>query len=1312
MHEPNVLLSPVLNATVSRSTPMGSNFDTPQRLSLSGEDVVRHAVKPLEVYTKVPPLTQTEVPKRAAHFLLSLTANRRKRTSSSSPSSSLSSSHSSSSTSPDGRSTDLSCSASSRSSSSSCSSSGHRHHHHHKRRKRRGKHKGHHKKKMIKEKTKPEKIQEDFEEPSMVDLVPTNALQGELSAESPPSNPTFLGEDDEKQEVGTSGSITKVTSLRTPRQLSPRLTPRSLVEPIRSTRQVNYLLQIGQRTPGKHRGSSSSSSSSTSSSSTSRSSHKRRHPPRHRHHHGRRHDKSSSASTSSSSRGKHKKHLMSTDDDGGFVKPQRSAGERGWGGEGDWTDILEEGLHASNSRTSGDKLPNELKALTAHLIRAKGASDGSVELASLSTPKKGSVDGSPQRNKEGGELSTITTGTVLKLLKKQLRVRSSLLHISDGQRVRLRFVPELLGTEPPLSSSSSSSSFYTSTSSSNTSTSNTSHSHKHKKRARRPRKEKSKTVTDRSRGSDKAQTSGSAQRPHISFVTVSPALSSVSPTLGTELVLPQAGPAAPVIESFETLPPSSLTLQEAEETAECFCEVTKESRSSSSSSTSHSSSSSFSTTEKNQRRFCEMQYGVRRRWELAIKAPLAMCTLLSNYAPHRTDEWKKEQLVKPFEGEVYHGQTPMSRSNSSLHRTFHSSSRSWSSSRSHSRSTTSSTSSSSSSSSRSSTRKTRSVSAPLKCPLQAASNPSRLISSLYSSSVRHSSSSSRHSNNASSISKRRRRHNRVKNYRHNRKPKQLAKLRYGESDRMPPIVEVPAAEAASSSTAAAPAATKTLRKDELPTIPVCTHSSPSNEWLTSIVQLNEEVITAPLKSPFPVSSTASPEQVSESIGDPKCSLTEEQKNSAAQNGVAKPADMDAAGAASFSVSSRSHSSGSSSSSSSKKRKRKHNRRYAHTHTRLMGLILNEIIQNQRSLKSRNGGTSLWASALQLFSTHRKSDSSGPRQQDSIDLGFTGSTHPPNNAAASQTMNPAPHPPHGRAFWPINEDGKMDGEDLGAKYQGGPSKDEQRMISYGKIFNGTRKRDVHSAFYDAYFLDTGQITCGERRRKTMALPGYRTSFITFVEKKKLKKDLNAHFYVQHPSLEVREIKLTQLRKIRYELLYYVLEPSRSIDISTAAYAYWYFERLAEQGMVDKTNRKVILAACVLLAIKFLGEDTNKKITLFGQCWLRCHKQGAGGVGRGTAVATGVASAGPLGSPTAEEKEEERVATVDWKEVLHIEFSVFVGLDFTLFPDKGSNVVMDHVDRLLLQINVTSQEYFSKNFSVPAHFGESDYYSVYF
>lgn len=297
-------------------------------------------------------------------------------------------------------------------------------------------------------------------------------------------------------------------------------------------------------------------------------------------------------------------------------------------------------------------------------------------------------------------------------------------------------------------------------------------------------------------------------------------------------------------------------------------------------------------------------------------------------------------------------------------------------------------------------------------------------------------------------------------------------------------------------------------------------------------------------------------------------------------------------------------------------------------------------------------------------------------------------------------------------------GAVNGMDISqGKNAGNTSPSSMRMISYGKIFNNNRQRNLNSTFYEAYFLDSGHITCGERRRKNIVFPEYRTTIISFVEKKVLKKDLNTHFYVQHPFLEVREIKLTQLRKIRHELLQYVLEERSPLEISTMAHAYWYFERLTEQGMVGKKNRKVILAACVMLAIKLLETgDTEMKVDYFRQRWLRFHRAAVSGGGRGGAVAAAASSGngtGELGgSPTAEEKEEEKAATVDWNEVKKIEFTVFVGLDFTLLPSHSNTVVKSHVERLLQQINVTPQEYFSKQFRAPELFCGSEYYSIYY
>lgn len=181
-----------------------------------------------------------------------------------------------------------------------------------------------------------------------------------------------------------------------------------------------------------------------------------------------------------------------------------------------------------------------------------------------------------------------------------------------------------------------------------------------------------------------------------------------------------------------------------------------------------------------------------------------------------------------------------------------------------------------------------------------------------------------------------------------------------------------------------------------------------------------------------------------------------------------------------------------------------------------------------------------------------------------------------------------------------------------------------------------------------------------------LPSYRASVISFVETKVLKKDLNNIFYVQHPELEIREIKLTHVRKMRADLLNLALEENSPIEVVTVAYANWYFERLIMRGMVGKRNRKVALAACVLLAIKFIETgDIHRKIHYL----------------------------------KARFRQIEAFAGVTWQKVQEWEFRAYVGLDFTLMPENDNKVVETHLERLLGEINLTSQEYYSKKFALP-------------
>ncbi|RNF23268.1 putative cyclin dependent kinase-binding protein [Trypanosoma cruzi] len=225
--------------------------------------------------------------------------------------------------------------------------------------------------------------------------------------------------------------------------------------------------------------------------------------------------------------------------------------------------------------------------------------------------------------------------------------------------------------------------------------------------------------------------------------------------------------------------------------------------------------------------------------------------------------------------------------------------------------------------------------------------------------------------------------------------------------------------------------------------------------------------------------------------------------------------------------------------------------------------------------------------------------------------------------------------------------------------------EKAMRSYGKMLTHNRCRN-DPVFHDAFFLDTGNITGGERRKKLIVLQSYRASVISFVDMKVLKKDINNDFYIQHPELEIREIKLTHLRKIRAALLNFALEDNSPIEVVTVAHANWYFERLVMRGMVGKRNCGLAVAACILLAVKFIETgDIHKKIQYVKTRF----------------------------------RQDEAFASLTWQKVQEWEFRAYVGLEFTLMPENGNQVVEAHLERLLGQINLTSQEYYSKKFALP-------------
>ena len=130
-----------------------------------------------------------------------------------------------------------------------------------------------------------------------------------------------------------------------------------------------------------------------------------------------------------------------------------------------------------------------------------------------------------------------------------------------------------------------------------------------------------------------------------------------------------------------------------------------------------------------------------------------------------------------------------------------------------------------------------------------------------------------------------------------------------------------------------------------------------------------------------------------------------------------------------------------------------------------------------------------------------------------------------------------------------------------------------------------------------------------------------------------------------------------------LQFAVDEGSSLLELGTVACAVWYFERLIGKYFVTKANRKLVVSACLLLGVKFWesgitnNREMAKKIAYaLGKC--------------------------------------EECFSVPKDRVIAAEFRIFAALDFALMP--CGDVVAAHVDRLLLLINVTRTEFYSKHY----------------
>ncbi|XP_041701744.1 CDK5 and ABL1 enzyme substrate 2 isoform X2 [Coregonus clupeaformis] len=125
-----------------------------------------------------------------------------------------------------------------------------------------------------------------------------------------------------------------------------------------------------------------------------------------------------------------------------------------------------------------------------------------------------------------------------------------------------------------------------------------------------------------------------------------------------------------------------------------------------------------------------------------------------------------------------------------------------------------------------------------------------------------------------------------------------------------------------------------------------------------------------------------------------------------------------------------------------------------------------------------------------------------------------------------------------------------------------------------------------ADYDPYLLSDPQWPCG-RHKRVLIFSSYVTTVIEYVKPSDLKKDMNETFKEKFPHIK---LTLSKIRSLKWEIR--AVGEECSLQPVTVAMAFVYFEKLVMQGRLNKQNRKLVSAACVLLAAK-ISSDLKKQ-----------------------------------------------------------------------------------------------------------------------
>ncbi|KAL4109981.1 hypothetical protein PRIC1_001674 [Phytophthora ramorum] len=173
----------------------------------------------------------------------------------------------------------------------------------------------------------------------------------------------------------------------------------------------------------------------------------------------------------------------------------------------------------------------------------------------------------------------------------------------------------------------------------------------------------------------------------------------------------------------------------------------------------------------------------------------------------------------------------------------------------------------------------------------------------------------------------------------------------------------------------------------------------------------------------------------------------------------------------------------------------------------------------------------------------------------------------------------------------------------------PTHYDWRGTSYFRLLHATwsscdSDRDQEDAHpervpYSANFLDDPEFRQGRHRhvvRGDKSLGPIVSSILLFVKPHELKDELNQKFQEKHAWwLQDPSLSLSKLRHLKRETL--LCSQRLDLEVATVALACVLFEKLVLQHYVTKVNRKLYMAVCFLLAVKFnepCASDERKRV----------------------------------------------------------------------------------------------------------------------